>query len=147
MHLHSGFLVLQGFLRTSIMNSSTGRIVFDNVLLFPRSSVFWKWRTCLSWLLSRSCPQEAGQCLGHSWCLLFVISLQVPRKGQLSVPIFVWFFVEEKKVTNNLTKPKTFLMSYLKVIFIYFFNSLCRFQPLKAKKNFKISCVYFQWQV
>lgn len=39
--------------------------------------------------------------------------------------LFDFFFVEGKKVTNNLTKPKTFLMSYLKVIFIYFFNSLC----------------------
>lgn len=146
MHLHSGFLVLQGFLRTSIMNSSTGRIVLTMRCCSPDRVCSENGEpACLG--SSADCPQEAGQCLGHSWCLLFVISLQVPRKGQLSVPIFVWFFVEGKKVTNNLTKPKTFLMSYLKVIFIYFFNSLCRFQPLKAKKNFKISCVYFQWQV
>lgn len=50
---------------------------------------------------------------------VFVISLQVPRKGQLCLCQFLFdFFVEGKKVTNNLTKPKTFLMSYLKVIFI-----------------------------
>lgn len=38
------------------------------------------------------------------------------------------FFVEGRKITNNLTKPKTFLISYLKVIFnVDFFlnNSLC----------------------
>lgn len=75
---------------------------------------------------------------------VFVISLQVPRKGQLCLCQFLFdFFVEGKKVTNNLTKPKTFLMSYLKVIFIYFLILYADFNHLKQRKTLKsLVCIF-----
>lgn len=72
----------------------------------------------------------------------------VPSEGAALSCQRLFDFVEGRKVTNTLTKRKTVLTSYLKVIFHV--DILKKFFMLiataQSKENLlKISCVYFQF--
>lgn len=71
-----------------------------------------------------------------------MISLRFPSEGAALSVLTFDFFVEGRKVTKNLTKPKTFLISYLKVIFLKILYVDCN--SSKQRKSFKISfmCIF-----